>query len=629
MIDISIKNAVKAFVEGENVLDGVSIDVNAGEHVGLLGANGAGKTTLFRLIIGELETDEGDVAVSPSKKIGLISQIPVYPEAFTAEDVLRSAFDSVHRARERMDALTLEMETSDSRELLREYDVLAEQFEHGGGYAEDYEVNRVANGLKIPAGQRAQPFSTLSGGEKTRVNLARLILEDTDILLLDEPTNHLDIHAVEWLEEYLSKFKGTALIISHDRYFLDRAVRRTIELTRGKAELYSGGYTFYVKEKQRRRDEQRKKYESEQTEIARLEATARRMRSWATEKAIIKAKAVETRIERIRDGGVPRPEREKSLRGQFSEREFKGDMALAIKGLSKALGGKTLFSGISAEVLGGERIALLGDNGCGKTTLLRVLLGEEKRDAGMIKFGPAVRAAYLPQLVSFQSMTLSALDTVIYETKCSPQTARNRLGAFKFSGNDVFKLVGEMSGGERSRLRLCILMSADINFLILDEPTNHLDIPSREWIEDAVAGFEGTLLFVSHDRYFTEKFATRVWELEGGAFHDHRCGFNEYQELKSQEFNAPPPARDAQPVKPQARTRQNQRELREAARAATRLEREIAELERRLAALEAERAERSSDYKRLLELDAEQAPLDAELDEKLREWEAVTENFML
>jgi ATPase subunit of ABC transporter with duplicated ATPase domains len=626
VIDISVKNAVKAFVEGKNILDGVSFDINSGERVGLLGANGAGKTTLFRLIAGELETDEGEISVAPSRKLGLISQIPVYPDSFTAEDVLRAAFSRMRAVRARMGEIEREMERAPAPpELLGEYDALASEYERGGGYAEDYELVRVANGLGISESLRFQPFSTLSGGEKTRVNLARLILENTDILLLDEPTNHLDMRAVEWLEGYLEKFRGTVLAISHDRYFLDRSIRRAVELVNGKAEFYSGGYSFYIEEKRRRLDERQKKCESEQTEIKRLEATARRMRSWSTEKMITKAKAVETRIERIKSRGAARPEHDKNLRGRFSEREFRGDLALELKGLSKSYGSKTLFSIAAAEVRGGERIALLGDNGSGKTTLLRVILGEEKRDGGLVRIGPAIRTAYLPQTVSFEDANRSALDTVISETKCSPQVARNRLGAFKFSGNDVFKLACELSGGEKSRLRLCILMDADINFLVLDEPTNHLDMPSREWIEKAVSGFDGTLLFVSHDRYFTGKFATRVWELEDGRFADYRCAFEEYKSIKASDAadTRQKPRQNARaPGKAPGIPRRNQRA---SSRAAAALEREIAGLERKITELEQLSYECESDYKRLLELDAERETLDAELNAKIAEWEIVAE----
>jgi ATPase subunit of ABC transporter with duplicated ATPase domains len=465
-------------------------------------------------------------------------------------------------------------------------------------------------------------FATLSGGEKTRVNLARLILEDTDVLLLDEPTNHLDMRAVEWLETYLSRFRGTVLAISHDRYFLDRAVNRIVELVDGKAELYSGNYSFYAVEKQRRLEERQKKYEREQAEAKRLQASADRLYNWGTEASIKKSQAIETRIERTLK--TERPRLEKSMRARFSEREFRGDEALVMKGVGMSYGDKTLFADLAAEVRGGERIALLGDNGAGKTTLLDIILGRLKPDGGYVRFGPSVKPAYLPQLVTFEHPYRSALDTVIYETKCSPQTARNRLGAFKFSGEDAFKSVADLSGGEKSRLRLCILMDADVNFLILDEPTNHLDLPSREWIEDAVRGYEGTLLFVSHDRYFTDLFATRVWELENGAFTDYPCTFAQYRARKdvpqNGEKHAPPRKSDAKPPerprKPTPRANQKRAVI---------LEREVASLEARLAELAALREEFASDYARLLELDAETAALESELDAKVDAWAEASE----
>ncbi|MDR0838135.1 MAG: ABC-F type ribosomal protection protein [Oscillospiraceae bacterium] len=623
MIDISVQNVVKAFEVDKNILDGISFDVESGERVGLLGDNGAGKTTLFRVIAGELETDEGDVALPASKKLGLISQIPVFPESYTAEDVLREAFTRLYRLRARMEVIEREMERGSSPELLREYDALAAEYESGGGYTTDYELNRVANGLEIPPTQRAQLFSTLSGGEKTRVNLARLILENTDILLLDEPTNHLDMRATEWLESYLERFKGTVLVISHDRYFLDRAVTRTIEIERGKAEFYGGNYSFYVEEKRRRREEQQKRYEREQSEAKRLQAAADRMRQWGTldkgsDALVVKARAIEKRIERLTK--TDRPKADKKIKSRFGEREFRGDEALVIKGLTKSYDGRVLFENIDAEVHGGERIALLGDNGSGKTTLVKILMGEEKPDAGYARCGPAVKLAHLPQIVKFQSMYRSALDTVLFETNCSPQTARNRLGAFKFSGEDVFKTVGDLSGGERSRLRLCILMDAEINFLILDEPTNHLDIASREWIEDAVRDYEETLLFVSHDRYFTEKFATRVWELEDGKFTDYPCGFAEYRALKAAAA-APQSAKSDKPKgeKPKRQTPRNSQRLLE------RLEREIAQLEEKLSDVAAARYLAASDFERLLELDDEEALLNAELEAKIDEWSELSE----
>ena len=517
MIDVQVNFLVKSFEIGSNVLDGLSFTVNSGERVGILGPNGCGKTTLFRIMVGELYPDEGFVSTAPGKRIGLISQIPVYPEDWTTEDVLRDAHRRLYAIGRRIDELTQRMEDDQSPALLREYDRLSDDFRRLGGYSMETDRNRVANGLQIPAAMRAQLFSSLSGGEKTRVNLARLILEDTDILLLDEPTNHLDLRATEWLEDYLLHFKGTVLTISHDRYFLDRVVERCVEISEGRAEFYSGNYSFYVQERQHRFEEKLKKYERDQAKVEQLTRAAEQMHLWAfmgSDKLHKRAFAMEKRIEKLQQS--EKPQEQKKMSVKFRQREFNGDEVLVTEGLSKAFGEKRLFSDLSLTVTGGERIALIGDNGTGKTTLIKLIMQQETPDAGYLYLGPSVRSAYLPQIVSFSEDSRSALDTMLYDCRCQPQEARDRLAAFGFRGEDVLTPVGALSGGERSRLRLCMLMGGDVNFLILDEPTNHLDIASREWMEDALSDYEQTLLFVSHDRYFIDKFATRVWELRDG-----------------------------------------------------------------------------------------------------------------
>ena len=615
MIDVSVKNVIKAFEEGNNILDGIFFEVNEGERVGLLGKNGAGKTTLFRIISGEMEPDEGTVAIPHSKRVGLISQIPVFDPAFTTEEVLRSAFDRLAALREKMAELEKAMETNHSPEIMRTYDKVSYDYQLIGGYDMDFEVNRVANGLEIPSSQRGQLFSTLSGGEQTRANLARLILENTDILLLDEPTNHLDMRATEWLEEYLAKFKGTVLVISHDRYFLDKVIGRTVEISAGKAEHYGGNYTFYVQEKNRRFEEKLKIYEKEQSEAKRLHEAADRLYQWGTgnKNLMKKSFAIEKRIERLVK--TDRPTKEKRIAARFGEKEFRGDEVLSVKGAEKSFGDKLLFSDIELEVTGGERIALIGDNGTGKTTFIRMLIGEEPPDKGFLRLGPSVKAAYLPQTVSFSNPYRSILDTVIYEVECSPQTARNRLGAFKFSGDDVFKPVGDLSGGEKSRLRLCILMKEDINLLILDEPTNHLDIASRDWIEDALEDFDETLLFISHDRYFIDKFATRVWELKDGSLTDFRGRFSEYQAAREQ---------TAKRVRESREPREAQKEKRKKAspqKHILKIERDIESLEHRLAENRAQKDAFATDYTKLMELDEEETSLQNEIDMLLEEWE--------
>ena len=621
MIDISVSSLVKSFELGKNILDGLTFTVNSGERVGILGHNGCGKTTLFRILAGEIGWDEGEVMVAPSKRLGLISQIPVYPDGWTTEDVLRSAHKRLYEISDRLDELGLLMEHDQSPALLQEYDRLSDDFRRLGGYDMDTARNRVANGLDIPAAMREQPFDSLSGGEKTRVNLARLILEDTDILLLDEPTNHLDLHATEWLEDYLLHFKGTVLSISHDRWFIDRVAQRCIEIVDGKAEFYSGGYSFYLEERQRRFEEKMRKYEKDQAKIEQLTRAAEQMHLWAfmgNDKLHKRAFSMEKRIEKL--SHTEKPTEQKKLSVKFRQREFEGDEVLVMEGLSKSFGEKKLFSGLDLTVTGGERIALIGDNGTGKSTLVKLIMGDETPDAGYVYRGPAVRTAYLPQMVSFSVPERSAYDTMLYDCRCQPQEARDRLAAFGFRGEDVFTPVGTLSGGEKSRLRLCMLMGADINLLILDEPTNHLDIASREWMEDALSDYEQTLLFVSHDRYFIEKFATRIWALADGRITDFRGGYSEFCQWRDRQEVFRQNERAAQKKK-EPKAEPKKKPVQGNDKAIAKAEREIAKLEAKIAALDAEAEANGSDYQKLMELSAEREGLENELLELYEQWE--------
>ena len=622
MIDISVNSLVKSFELGKNILDGLSFSVNTGERVGILGHNGCGKTTLFRILVGEIGCDEGEVMIAPGKRLGLISQIPVYHESWTTEDVLRDAHRHLYSLSRRMDELTQMMESDQSPALLKEYDRVSEDFRRLGGYDMEVDRNRVANGLDIPPAMRGQLFSSLSGGEKTRVNLARLILEDTDILLLDEPTNHLDLHATEWLEDYLLRFKGTVLVISHDRWFLDKVVQRSIEISDGKAEFYSGNYSFYVEERQRRFEEKLKKYEKDQAKIEQLTRAAEQMHLWAfmgADKLHKRAFSMEKRIEKLSQS--EKPTERKKLSVKFKQREFNGDEVLVADGVSKSFGERTLFSGLELTIEGGERVALIGDNGSGKSTLVKLIMGEETPDSGYLYRGPAVRTAYLPQIVSFGSEQRSALDTMLYDCRCQPQEARDRLAAFGFRGEDVFTPVGALSGGEKSRLRLCMLMGGDINFLILDEPTNHLDIASREWMEDALSDYEQTLLFVSHDRYFIEKFATRIWALADGHITDYKGSYEEYCQWRERQVVFAQNERNNIRKAAVKTTSAKKETVPNRDRAIAKLEREIAKLEARSAELARLSEENATDYQKLMELDAEKAALDDELLPLYEKWE--------
>ena len=629
MIDIQVNGLVTSFEVGKNVLDGLTFQIDQGERVGLLGKNGAGKTTLFKILTGELDYDEGDVTVATGRRLGLISQIPVYPAGYTVEDVLRTAFSRLHQLAEEMESLTARMAAGESDPvLLKRYGTLSEKFEAFGGYDTDVAVNKVANGLSSSREMRDQLFDSLSGGEKTRVNLGRLILEDTDILLLDEPTNHLDLHATEWLEEYIRSFRGTVVVISHDRYFLDRIVTRVIEVLDGKAEFYSGNYSFYAVEKERRYQERMKQYEKEQAKIQQLEKAAEQLRMWASQgmdKTYRRATSMEKRIERMRT--TSKPTQARKMDARFSTAEFHGDEVLALRNLAKSYGDKHLFDGINLKIEGGERIALIGDNGTGKSTLIKMIMGELYPDDGRIRTGPQVRAAYLPQIVHFDHPDWNLVENMMAAKRgLSAQSARNRLAAYDFRGEDVMKPVSVLSGGEQSRLRLCMLMDDEINFLILDEPTNHLDIDSREWIEEAVEAYDGTLLFVSHDRYFINRFATRIWELADGTITDYPMGFTQYRQVKAQEeaekAEAPKPVKEKPVTERPARGNKAQQAAR---KQLTICERDIAKVEERLAALDADMEAAACDYEKLNELVQEKETVQAELDALYEKWERLSE----
>ena len=617
MVDIQVKNLTKFFVIGENLLDNLSFEIQEGERVAILGRNGCGKTTLFNILTGQMDYDSGEVYVNPRKRLGLISQIPRFPEGFTVEDVLRSAYGAILKAKQKMELLECQMTDGASEEQLREYDTLANRFQAGGGYEMDVEVDKICNGLAITAEQRQQEFSSLSGGEKTRVNLARLLLEKTDILLLDEPTNHLDLNSVEWLEQYIKAFKGTVLAISHDRYFIDQIAQRVIEIFDGHAEFYSGNYSFYMDEKQARFDLQMKQYQQEQAKLKQLGYTVERMKGWGINNRTLyrRAMSIQHRMERIEK--TKRPQKEKTMRATFGEKEFSGDVVFKMKNVSKAFGDRVLFSDVNLNVEGGERIALLGDNGTGKSTFIKCLLGEEDC-AGKIQFGPTVKWGYLPQIIHFDHPERSLYDTMLYEKNCTPQAARDRLGAFLFQGEDVFKTVGNLSGGEQSRLRLCMLMDEKINLLILDEPTNHLDIASREWVEAAIEEFEGVLLFVSHDRYFIEKFAERIWLLEDGTIRDFPCGYQKYRSILEHEKSAKPAIAEApkpKKEKPKGGTKEQEKLIR-------RLEREIEKQEAVVAEYDGKIEAAAADYQELTRLLQERETAETLLMDLMEQWES-------
>ncbi len=619
MIDIAVRELTKEYEIGQPVLDGLSFQVDTGERVGILGRNGAGKTTLLRILTGQETADSGTVSIAPGKRLGLISQIPVYPGGYRVEDVLRTAFDELKAMEAQLHALSDQLAQGD-KALLERYDRIQTAFETGGGYEIETRMEKVCAGLGLERGFREKQFADLSGGEKTRVNLARLILMDTEILLLDEPTNHLDLNATVWLEDYISHYKGTVLIISHDRYFLDKTIARVVELKDGKAEFYSGNYSFYAVEKERRYLEQLRRYQKEQAEIQRLSDTVRMMHEHNTEHLHKRAFSIEKRMARLNQ--TARPTQERRMKARFGEAEFHADDLLSLTELEKSFGEQKLFDHVTLRLEDGDRVALLGDNGTGKSTLLKIILGEEPQDAGKVKQGLTVKVGYLPQQIHFSHPERSLYDTMLYEANCTPQQARDRLGRFLFQGEDVFKPVSVLSGGEQSRLRLCMLMDEQVNLLILDEPTNHLDLDAREWIEGAVEDYGGTLLFVSHDRYFIDRFATRVWTLENGQVSDFKGDYTAYQAMRERmKTIAPPPKREEKVKKEKPKRSGGTKQLKKELAAA---EKRMEKLDQLLSALSQEKEAASSDYQKLQELLEQEGAYTQEYDQLMETWEELS-----
>ena len=621
MIDISVKELNKSYGANE-ILKGVSFDINRGERVGLIGENGSGKTTLFKILTGELDYDSGEVHIAPNARVGMIQQIPDYAPDLTVQQVLRDAFSYIDELSVKIKRLEFQMEVYHDEDLLKRYGELTARFEHLGGYEIDTQIEKTANGLGISEAMRAQLFSELSGGEKTRISLARAILQNTDILLLDEPTNHLDVDAVEWLENYLASYDGTVVIISHDRYFLDRTVKRIIELEDTEIFFYPGNYSFYMEEKQARYLEQKKRYEAEQKKIAQLEFTAQRLHGWGmgNKRLQVRAFAMERRIERLRQTEKPKEHRN-TLKASFTERGFHGDEVFITRDVHHAFGDRVILDNINLKMKNGDRIALVGANGSGKTTFLNILINNVKPDGGVIRFGPSVKAGLLPQVVKFEDEGRNLVDTLIYALNLTPASARNHLAAFDFTGEDVFEKVSTLSGGERSRLMLCLLMAREINLLILDEPTNHLDIISREWIEEAIYRFEGPLLFVSHDRYFLNKFTNKVWALQDGKIEEFDGTYEAYRDMCTRREiyrQSAPVVHKKKEEKPKGRSKNTEKKI-------ASLEREIAQTEEKLASIDNAMVEAGSDYSRLQELMAEQTECNAKLEALYDEWGKLSE----
>ncbi|MCQ4088067.1 ribosomal protection-like ABC-F family protein [Saccharibacillus sp. JS10] len=620
---------VKKFYGAQEVLSEVSFDIYDGEKVGLLGGNGAGKSTLFRLLSGTESPDEGSVSLRRGAKVGVLDQIPDYGDD-TVEEVLQRVFAGTFAWQERMRELEVQMGISEGNaldRLLREYGEAQERFEHGGGYEISSKIDGVASGLGISAKQRARAFAGLSGGEKTKVSLAALLLSEADLLLLDEPTNHLDMEAASWLEGFIRDSSATIIVISHDRYFLTQTIGKVVELEDGEATVYPWGYTQYREEKEARLLRQFEDYKEQQKVIKQMKEAIKRLIEWGKQgdnpKFFRKAAAMQKSLDRMEK--IKRPVLEQASIGLELQIDGRtGDEVLVLEDVQKAYGERTLLNEANALLRYGERAVLIGGNGAGKTTLMRMILGQEQPDAGDLRLGSRVRVGYLAQEEAPPAHKMSVLDYYKEQAAMEEGESRGRLAKFLFYGKDVFKPVAGLSGGEWSRLRLAVLMRQKPNLLMLDEPTNHLDIASREALEEALEEYDGTILAVSHDRFFINRIAQRVWGLEGGKLSVTLGGYDDYRQERSK-AEAALESVGAPAVRAAARTESSsERSSRQAAPRLdpAKLEQEIAELEARSAELNQALSDpaHALDSDQLSQWLAEQEELQGQIDHLTEKW---------
>lgn len=522
----SVNNVTKSF-GGNIIFENISLEIKNGERIGLVGRNGSGKTTIFQLLTGIESVDSGAVHMKKGTRIGHVAQIPTFQSDVTVYDVLQSAFAKEKELEQEMRSLEDCMSGTGNEvnmeQLMERYGTVQEQFAFLGGYEIEANITKVGNGLQITE-LFSRYFTELSGGEQTKVSLAYMLLQKPDLLLLDEPTNHLDLFAVEWLEGFLKEYTGTVVVISHDRYFLDEVVTKIIDLEDGELHVYHTNYSQFVKEKEERLLQEFQSYQEQQKKIKKMKEAIKRLREWANqanppnEGLHKRARNMERALERMEKLKKPVLER-KQMGLQFEGYERSGKDVVVMKGVCKGFANRKLFEDVNLYVRFQDRAAIVGRNGTGKTTLLKLLLEEIKADAGEIRVGSNVKVGYLSQHV-YKGVTCSVLEAFREHISVTEEEARHILARFLFYGPAVFKKVDGLSGGERMRLRLAELMYQDVNFLVLDEPTNHLDIESREVLEEAVEQYNGTILAVSHDRYLLNKLFHKTYWIEKNTLHE-------------------------------------------------------------------------------------------------------------
>lgn len=641
---LSCQNISKAFVENQ-VLKNVSFHIEDHEKAAIVGINGAGKTTLLRIIVGEMTPDDGQVVLAKDKTLGYLAQNSTVDTSHTIYEELLSVKADLLRLEEKIRECENNMKHADGdalEDLMKQYTSLTHAFETGGGYLYRSELVGVLKGLGFTEDEFSKPVATLSGGQKTRVALGRLLLQNPDLIILDEPTNHLDMTSIAWLETYLLNYKGAVLIVSHDRYFLDRIAGKVIEIDQSKATTFMGNYSDYAVKKEQLRVAAWNAYMNQQRDIKHQEEVIEKLKSFNREKSIKRAESREKMLDKIEVIEKPSEVRT-DMKLTLTPRILSGNDVLTVEHLSKSFDSHKLFTDVNFEIKRGEHVAIIGDNGSGKTTLLKILNGLVPADQGTFRLGSNVEIGYYDQehhvLHSEKTLFEEISDDYPYLNNTQ---IRNVLAAFLFTGEDVFKRISDLSGGERGRVSLAKLVLSNANFLILDEPTNHLDIMSKEILEDALNGYEGTILYVSHDRYFINRTAHRILDLTEGQFVSYVGNYDYYLEkhdtvMAAIEANAPQNADADSAVAAKAAEsevkldwkaqKEEQARLRKKENDLKKCEEKIAELEARISEIDTEMSDPAigTQVAKLQELTKEQAACQEQLEKLYEQWEELAE----
>ena len=631
-------NSVKKYLEGNLIVKNISFEVYNGEKVGIVGENGSGKSTILKVIAG-IEPmnywvgypkssspgyDEGFINLPRGATCAYLEQIPDYREGVKVIDVLNMAFEEIHSIEKEMRELEEKMKVlvdDPLEKALKQYSSLVQLYEVKGGYDTDEKLSKVITGLKFDDSFLNKDFSLLSGGEKTTVVLGKLLIDNPDILLLDEPTNHLDMDSIGWLESYLKSYKGIVIVVSHDRYFLDNVVTKIVEIEDMKAKTYKGNYSSYVRQKEENMRVQYEHYREQQKKINSMENQVKELRDWAmradNNKFFRRAASIQIKLDKM--DRIDKPVFEKgNMKLSFKDNSRSGNETVKALGLSKKFEDKVIFKDADLMINFGERTALIGPNGSGKSTFLKMLLGEEKPDDGVVELGASVSVAYLPQQITFRNEGLTVLESFREDIYILEGKAREYLSKFMFYGNSVFKKLKHLSGGEKIRLKLAMLLYEDVNLLILDEPTNHLDIDSIETFEEALEEFKGTILFISHDRYFINKIAQRVISIEDNGFKSYLGNYDYYKSVKEKlsfQNHKEPVVRDKKVKISNSVDKIKNKEIER-----SKIEAKIESIEKEIEEVDQSMADTGLDYKKLTELYYRKEELNKDLDEVMEDW---------